>query len=73
MALVDLPSPMNATVFKVLVQPGERVRERQEVLVLEAMKMEIPVEAPSAGTVVEVCVTPSQRVVEGQVLLRLEA
>lgn len=73
MALVDLPSPMNATVFKVLVQPGESVRERQEVIVLEAMKMEIPVEAPSAGTVVEICVTPSQRVVEGQVLLRLEA
>ncbi len=72
MALVDLPSPMNATVFKVLVRPGDAVRERQEVIVLEAMKMEIPVEAPSAGTVAEVCVAPSQRVSEGEVLLRLE-
>lgn len=73
MPRIDVRSPMVANVLRVLVAPGDGIRPRQEVVVLESMKMEIPVEAPSGGTVVEVCVAESERVTEGQVLLRLEA
>lgn len=72
MATIDLPAPMAGSVKELLVAPGDAVRERQELLVLESMKMEIPVESPSAGTVVEILVTPPQRIDEGQVLLRIE-
>jgi pyruvate carboxylase subunit B len=72
MATIDLPAPMAGSVKELLVAPGDVVRERQELLVLESMKMEIPVESPSAGTVVEILVTPPQRIDEGQVLLRIE-
>ena len=73
MALVDLPSPMSGSILEVLVAPGDAVSAGQEVVVLESMKMEIPVEAPSAGTVSEVLVTPEQTVDEGDLLLRIEA
>lgn len=72
MPLIDVPSPMVANVLRVLVSPGQAVRARQELVILESMKMEIPVESPTEGRVVEVCVIEAQRVVEGQVLLRLE-
>lgn len=72
MPLIDVASPMVANVLRVLVRPGQTVRARQELVVLESMKMEIPVESPREGRVVEVCVNEAQRVVEGQVLLRLE-
>jgi biotin carboxyl carrier protein len=73
MARIEVCSPMVANVLRVLVAPGDLIRPRQEVVVLESMKMEIPVEAPAAGKVIEVCVAEAQRVTEGQVLLRLEA
>ncbi len=46
-----IPSPVTASVWKVAVEPGERVEAGQELVILEAMKMEIAVAAPSAGTV----------------------
>lgn len=73
MAHIEVCSPMVANVLRILVAPGDTIRPRQEVVVLESMKMEIPVEAPAAGRVVEVCVSASDRVNEGQVLLRLES
>ncbi len=72
MATIDLPAPMAGSVKELLVARGDIVRERQEVLILESMKMEIPVESPSAGTIAEVLVTAPQRINEGQVLLRIE-
>lgn len=72
MATIDLPAPMAGSVKELLVARGDTVRARQELLILESMKMEIPVESPSAGTVVEILVTAPQRIDEGQVLLRIE-
>ena len=47
----DLNAPMPATVVKVLVAPGQRVRHGDTLVVLEAMKMELPIRAPADATV----------------------
>lgn len=72
MASVDVLAPMSGSVFEVLVSAGTAVSAGQEVLVLESMKMEIPVESPEAGTVAEVLVSPEETVEEGQTLVRVE-
>lgn len=71
MAIVTVEAPMAGSVKEVLVAIGEEIAEGQEVVVMESMKMEIPVESTAAGTVIEVCVTASQAVEEGTPLLRL--
>ena len=63
---------MSGSVFEVLVSAGAAVSAGQEVIVLESMKMEIPVESPEAGVVAEVLVAPEETVEEGQTLVRVE-
>lgn len=60
------------TVWKVEVAVGDAVSEGQTVVILESMKMEMPVEAPAAGRVVRILVAPGQAVAEGAALLELE-
>lgn len=72
MALHDLPSPMTGTIKEVLVSVGENVSPGHELLIVESMKMELPVEAERAGSIAEVLVQPGQRVEEGDPLVRLE-
>ncbi len=59
------------TVWKVLVKAGDSVDIDQELLILESMKMEIPVIAPRAGTVQDVKVKETDVVAENQVLVVL--
>lgn len=47
----SLTSPMPATVLKVLVRPGTAVKKGDTVVILEAMKMELPIRAPGDGVV----------------------
>jgi biotin carboxyl carrier protein len=56
----------------VLVEPGARVTARQQLVVLEAMKMETPLVAPYDGTVKAVNVAEGDRVAGGAVLVELE-
>ena len=63
---------MPGAVTAVLVADGERVEEGQAVLVVEAMKMEHTLHAPSAGTV-RLHVSVGQRVTRGQELALVEA
>ncbi|HEY2989213.1 MAG TPA: biotin/lipoyl-containing protein [Candidatus Binatia bacterium] len=65
-------APMAGKVLKVEKQAGERVEEDDVVVVLEAMKMEIPVVAPVSGVVKEVKVAPGQAVEAEQVLAEIE-
>ena len=58
-------------VWKVLVKSGDSVDIDQELLILESMKMEIPVIAPRAGTVQDVRVKETDVVAENQVLVVL--
>lgn len=68
MSDVKLVSELAASVFQILVEPGDRVAESQPVLVLESMKMEIPALAPVAGTIETIPVIPGSLVDEGQTL-----
>jgi len=67
----EVKAELVGTVWKVLVKAGDAVHEDQELVVLESMKMEIPVVAPRAGTVAEVRVRPNDVVAENQVLVVL--
>ena len=66
MAAIDIPAPMSGSVFEVLVSAGAPVSAGQEVIVLESMKMEIPVESPEAGVVAEVPLPPRRRSRKGR-------
>jgi acetyl/propionyl-CoA carboxylase alpha subunit len=66
-------APMPGTVIRVEVEPGDAVQARQPLVVLEAMKMEIPVHSPFDGSVTAVHVTAGDRVAGGSVLVELES
>ena len=63
---------ITGTVWKVLVQVGDLVSAEQELLILESMKMEMPIEAAGSGRVASIAVSPGQAVEEGDLLLELE-
>ena len=66
-------APMPGTVIRLEVTQGDTVRARQPLVVLEAMKMEIPVHSPFDGTVTSVHVAEGDRVAGGTVLVELES
>lgn len=63
---------MAGTVINLLVQVGDQVTEGQDVVVLESMKMEVPLQVESSGTVAEIKVNIGDFVNEGDVILVLE-
>ena len=65
-------SEISGSVWKVEVQLGQAVQAGQTLLVVESMKMEIPVEAPAAGTVRELRVAEGEAVSDGQWLVTLD-
>ena len=65
-------APMPATVVKLLVAPGQAVAEGETVLVLEAMKMELPIRAPRDGVVAAVHCAQGELVQPGVALVELE-
>lgn len=69
---MDVHAEIAANVWKVRVEVGQAVGEGDELIILESMKMEIPVEAPSAGTVAELRVAEKDQVQEGDVLAVLD-
>ena len=70
--MTEVKAELVGNVWKVKTTPGAEVVEEEELLILESMKMEIPVTAPRAGTVREVRVKEGEVVKEGQVLVVLE-
>jgi acetyl-CoA carboxylase biotin carboxyl carrier protein len=62
---------ITGTVWKIEVKAGDTVEEGQSLVIIESMKMEMPVESPAAGTVESVAVTEGQPVDEGAILLTL--
>ena len=66
-------SPLTGSVWKIEVQEGAKVAEGDVLMVLESMKMEIPVEAPHAGTVRGLSVKEGDTVEEDQPLVSLDA
>lgn len=70
--MTEIQSNMAGSVWKILVKNGDAVTEGQEVVVLESMKMEIPIVAESAGTVSDVKINESDFVNEGDVLVVID-
>jgi biotin carboxyl carrier protein len=70
--MTEVKAELVGNVWKVEAKPGDRVSEDDVLLILESMKMEIPVVAPVAGTVKEIRVKEKEVVREGQVLAVLE-
>jgi acetyl-CoA carboxylase biotin carboxyl carrier protein len=68
----QVKSEISGKVIQVLVQPGAAVAAEATLLVMESMKMEIPLEAPRAGTVREVRVAEGDSVDEGDVVVVLD-
>jgi acetyl-CoA carboxylase biotin carboxyl carrier protein len=69
--LTDVTAVMTATVWRLLVSPGESISEGQDVAVLESMKMEIPIRATVTGTVIEVLADEGGLVHEGDPIVRI--
>jgi acetyl-CoA carboxylase biotin carboxyl carrier protein len=69
----EITASMAGTVLNVLVEQGSDIQEGQTVLMLESMKMEIPIEVETAGKVSEIKVSTGDFVNEGDVLLTLES
>lgn len=64
--------PMVGKIVSVTVKAGDRVEENDQVAVLEAMKMEMPIVAPANGTVKEICVKAGQEVEAEAVIAVIE-
>ena len=68
----EILAPMPGTIINILVKEGDDVLEYQEVIVLEAMKMENAIPTPEAGKVKEIKVKVDDKVSTDQVLMVLE-
>ncbi|MBV7505357.1 acetyl-CoA carboxylase biotin carboxyl carrier protein subunit [Bacillus sp. sid0103] len=68
----EVTAVMAGNVWKVLVKVGDQVEEGQDVVILESMKMEIPIAAEFDGTVKEVKVNEGDFVNEGDVIVEIE-
>ncbi len=69
---MEVHAEITANVWQVRVEVGQTVSVGDELVILESMKMEIPVEAPVAGTVAEIRVQPDAQVLEGDVVAVLD-
>ena len=69
---VQVVAHITGTVWKIEVKLGDTVANEQTLVILESMKMEMPVEAPSSGRVSRIAVSEGQAVEEGDLLVELE-
>lgn len=69
---MEVKAELAGNLWKIVVREGQVVAADETLMVLESMKMEIPVTAPRAGTVRKISVREGETVQEGQVLALLE-
>ena len=68
----EVTMPMNGKLIDIRVQVGQSVKEDDEIVIIEAMKMELPVVATSSGTVKEIKVSVGESYQAGDVLVVIE-
>ena len=68
----EVRAHITGTVWKIEVEVGEEIEEEDDLIILESMKMEMPVEAPCDGVVKEILVSEGDAVEEDQILIILE-
>jgi len=73
MARIEAKAEMTGSVWKINKNPGDTVEEGDVLMILESMKMEIPVVAEESGTVKEILVQEGQPVSEGLTVAILES
>jgi len=71
-AILDIVSEVTGTVWRIEARVGQQLTPDEAVLIIESMKMEIPVCAPEAGVVQEILVKEAEIVHEGALVARLE-
>ncbi len=67
----NVQAHITGTIWKIEVKPGDSVDEGQTLVIIESMKMEMPVESPVKGKVEQIAVAEGQSVDEGAVLLTI--
>lgn len=68
----DVTAPMSGSIWKIQVKVGDQVKEEDELVILEAVKMEIPVYSPADGKIAEIKVSEGDQVEANQLLIVLE-
>lgn len=69
--MTDIESPVTGSIWKLTVAVGDAVDEGQQLLILESMKMEFPLEAPHAGVIATIAVAEGDNVTAGDHLVSL--
>jgi len=69
---MEIKAPMPGKISSISVSVGSQVKEEDEVIIMDAMKMEIPVYCPGAGIIKEIKVKVGESVSEGQLLAVIE-
>ena len=72
MAETRVESEIPGTVLSIEVQPGEKIGEDEPIMIVESMKMEIPIPSPADGTIKEILVGEEDTITEGQIVAVLE-
>jgi acetyl-CoA carboxylase biotin carboxyl carrier protein len=72
MAIIEVKTEITGNVWKIVASVGDALAEDDPILILESMKMEIPVAAPEDGKLVEILVAEGDVAKEGQVVARIE-
>ncbi|MEI7554868.1 biotin/lipoyl-containing protein [Candidatus Chlorohelix sp.] len=70
--MTEVKAPISGTVWQIPAVIGQAVEEEEDLIILESMKMEIPVSAPLSGTVREIRVEAGNFVNQGDILIVLE-
>lgn len=68
----EVKSPIVGTVWKIEVAIGDTVNAGDDIIILESMKMEIPVEVEASGTITAIAIEEGDKVVEGDLLVTIE-
>ena len=70
---MNIESTVSGTILQVLVSTGDTIAVDQEVMIVESMKMEIPIASETAGVVDKILVAEADVVEEGEVLIALKS
>lgn len=68
MSTYEVKSDVTGSVWKIVTQIGQRIDAGEPLMIIESMKMEIPVVLEDAGTIIELRVTEGQSISEGQIV-----
>jgi len=71
MATINVKAEISGSIWKVLVNPGDKVASGDVLIIIESMKMEIPVEASDNGTVEKIYIKETDVIEEDQILISI--